>query len=161
MPTVNHFPSSIEHAARALAHDNIVDRVLNCEHERTTLIGVLFLVLVDCSVSVPRISRPTVTRIVTLLSTRATGFVRGLCRAFIPCLRSLPWPVLLPVPFPWPLSLLLPSREMWSNVHRTCSIVQQHCLGFGFRSFPTANLLFKFRQDWVTIRNWLNLPSNC
>ena len=82
-PTVNHHPSSVSHFARALAHDNIVDRVLNCEHERTTLVGVLFLVLVDCSVSVPRISRPTVTRIVILLSARATGFVASVGRSFL------------------------------------------------------------------------------
>ena len=48
---ITHHPSSVVHSATTLTHGDVVDRVLNCEHELTTLIGCLFLDLVDHTLS--------------------------------------------------------------------------------------------------------------
>ena len=111
--TVNHHPSSVVHSATTLVHGDVLDRVPNREHELATLIGFLFHNFVDSSFPVTRISRPAVTRNVTVLATCVRGFVLclsvrvffrafalgcglgfGLC--FSLCLLPLPWPLSLP-----------------------------------------------------------------
>ena len=95
--TVNHHRS-----ATTLAHGGIVDRVLNCEHDLTTLIGFLFLNLFDYYCSVTRIRRPAVPRNFDPSSHTCNKLCPlPVCRTFRPCLCSCLHlglcPMLLPV----------------------------------------------------------------
>ena len=135
--TVNHHPSSVVHSATTLVHGDVLDRVPNREHELATLIGFLFRNLVDSSFPVPRMSRPAVTRKVTLLCTRVTSFVRCLSvrvsfRAFaLGCGLGfgLCFSLCL-LPLPWPLAFALAVTGDVFDVHRTSHRVWRLYLGF-------------------------------
>ena len=104
-----------------VAHGNIMDRVLICQHEHTTLIGLLILDHVDYASSVARTLRQAVTRPVTLVSTR----VKKLCP--LPLCQTVPLCLDLAIALPSELPVVFALVLLGDAVHVSAALVKSHC----------------------------------